>query len=248
MNFERENYRDVATVEPEDLPPVFPETWRLLDDVQLMDLADPRRSIDSKLPDEGVTVVYDPSAACKTTLIAAILGAIATGRDFYGRPVHRSGASVYIAAEDPAGFKVGVGAWKGAHRLPLDAPIDVFTFPDLVDLRDVASVARFEAYLAQFAPPLRALVVDTYAAATPGANENSSEETTTALTNARRWQSALSCLVIIVHHTNAGGGRERGHSGLRAGVDTMISLTPVDDVILVECSKQRNAAPFDPLH
>ena len=120
-------------------------------------------------------------------------------------------------------------------------------------MRDAAAVARFEQFLLGYRPAtgsepvFRVLVIDTYAASTPGANENSSEDTTIALTHARQWQAALGCLVIVVHHTNAGGSRERGHSGLRAGVDTMISLTPVDDQILVECSKQRNAAPFEPL-
>ena len=44
---------------------------------------------------------------------------------------------------------------------------------------------------------------------------------------------------------NASATRERGHSGMRGAADFMISMTPVDDLIHVECSKQRNAAPFD---
>jgi AAA domain len=93
--------------------------------------------------------------------------------------------------------------------------------------------------------PLEIVCVDTYAAATPGASENSSEDTTTAMVHAQKWRDALGVTVILVHHTNAGGSRERGHTAMRGAADFMISLTPVDDQVHVECSKQRNAAHFD---
>ena len=70
---------------------------------------------------------------------------------------------------------------------------------------------------------------------------------TAAMTSAQRIRDDLSIAVTIIHHTNAGGSRERGHSSMRGAADCMISLTPVDDVIHVECSKQRNGAPFKPM-
>ena len=86
-----------------------------------------------------------------------------------------------------------------------------------------------------------------YAASTPGSSENSSEDTTTAMVNAQRLRDDLKATVILAHHTNAGGSRERGHTAMRGASDFMISLTPVDDLLHVECSKQRNAAPFEKL-
>ena len=65
------------------------------------------------------------------------------------------------------------------------------------------------------------------------------------MVNAQHLRDALGVSVVLVHHTNAGGSRERGHSAMRGAADCMISVTPVDDVIHVECSKQRNAAPFE---
>ena len=75
-------------------------------------------------------------------------------------------------------------------------------------------------------PPLRAIAVDTYAAATPGASENSSEDTTQAMVHAQSWPDALGVSVILVRHTNTSGTRERGHSAMRGAADAMISLTP----------------------
>jgi hypothetical protein len=90
------------------------------------------------------------------------------------------------------------------------------------------------------------VVLDTYAAAMPGASENSSEDTTLAMAHAHLWREQLNTTVVLVHHSNAGGTRERGHSSMRGAADFMIAMTPVDDAIHVECNKQRNGSPFVP--
>jgi hypothetical protein len=153
-----------------------------------------------------------------------------------------------VATEDPSGFKVRLGAAKRAAHLPLDVPIGVHTFPEPIDLRDPVSVSDFTRFLQQADLPRRIelVVVDTYAAATPGASENSSEDTTTAMSHGQHWRDMLHATVIFVHHTNASGTRERGHSAMRGAADFMLSLTPVDDAIHVECSKQRNGPLFEP--
>jgi hypothetical protein len=221
-----------------------PDGWRLLDDVQLLELPDPEFLIDTILPRLGVGVLYGPSGACKTTLVAGLMTALATGRDWFGHRICRRGASVYVATEDVSGFKVRLAAAKRAASLSLTVPIGVYTFPEPIDLRDQIGVDRFTRFLDEAGGPLELVVVDTYAAATPGASENSSEDTTLAMAHAQRWRDALNLTVLLVHHTNAGGSRERGHSSMRGAADTMISVTPVDDAIHLECSKQRNAAPF----
>ena len=48
---------------------------------------------------------------------------------------------------DPGGFKLRLGARKQAAGLPLDRPIGIYTFPDAIDMRDVASIARFSEFL-----------------------------------------------------------------------------------------------------
>ena len=58
--------------------------WRLVDDVELMTMPDPEFLIDGVLPRKGVAVIYGPSGSCKTTLVAGLQVAIATGRDWFG--------------------------------------------------------------------------------------------------------------------------------------------------------------------
>jgi hypothetical protein len=205
---------------------------------------DPEFIIDGIVARRSVGVIYGPSGSCKTTLVAGLLTALATGKDWFGHRVQRQGPSAYVATEDVAGFKMRLRAAKVAAKLSLDQPIGVYTFPEPINLRDDAGVARFLRFVTESDIRPELVVVDTYAAAMPGAAENSSEDTTIAMAAAQKMRDALKTAVLLVHHTNASGSRERGHTSMRGAADTMISVTPVDDTIHVECSKQRNAAPF----
>jgi hypothetical protein len=225
----------------------FPAEWRLLDDVQLLELPDPEFLIEHIVPRHGVGVIYGPSGACKTTLLAGLTTALATGKSWFGHGINHMGPSVYVATEDAPGWKIRTAAAKRAAGLPLTTAIGVYTFPEPIDLRDATSVTKFSRFLRDAGGQLELVIVDTYAAATPGAAENSSEDTTMAMTHAQRWRDDLGVTVILVHHSNASGSRERGHTAMRGAADFMISVTPVDDVIHVECSKQRNASPFSPM-
>src|SRR5262245_2836020 len=111
-----------------------PNDWRLLDDVELMDLPDPEFLIDGILTKRGLGVIYGPPGSCKTTLDAGIAVALATGRAWYGHTVHHRGLSIYIGAEDVAGWKVRLAAAKRAAGLSLVHPIGVYCFPEAIDL------------------------------------------------------------------------------------------------------------------
>jgi hypothetical protein len=221
--------------------------WRLLDDVELMQLPDPQYLIDSVLPEKGLTVIYGPSGACKTTLDANVNVALATGRDWFGHPVRRMGASIYVGAEDVSGWKVRLASAKRAAGYSLEDVIGCYCFPEPLDLRAPEAVARFIRFARETEQIYLRVTFDTFAASTPGASENSSEDMTAAMAAAQKVRDELGVNVTLIHHTNAGGSRERGHSAMRGAADTMISITPVDDLIHVECSKQRNGPPFEPI-
>lgn len=231
----------------------FPASFRLLNDTQLMDLPDPRWIVDGLIPESGLTVVWGLPGSCKTIGVASLTVAIATGRNWFGHQVKNRGASIYVAAEDTSGWKVRLRAAKRAADAPLTHSLDIFTFPDGVQLLDDASVERFIRFVQAegegqpWLKTLRCVVIDTYAASTVGGNENSSEDTTKALANARRIMKELQCAAILVHHANASGNRERGHSALRGDADAMFMFKEEDTTILVESEKVKNGAPFKSL-
>ncbi len=250
FDLEREDYADTSDVDVEGLL-LPPESWRLLDDVEIMALPDPEFLIAGVLPRRAVGALVAPPGIGKTTLAASFGVSLSTGRDWFGHAVQHRGSTVCAAAEDPGGFKLRLRASKLAARLPLDQAIGVFTFPDAVDLRDPVHVEKFGRFLERgfengdMAREL--LIIDTYAAAMPGANENASEDTTTAMLHAQRWRDRLGLTVLLIHHTNASGTRERGHSAMRGAADFMIEMKPEDDVVKLECSKMRNGPAFPTL-
>lgn len=251
MTFAREDYGDVGTIDAEDLPSEFPAAWRLLDDVEVMAIPDPEFLIAGVLPRRAVGALVAPPGVGKTTLAVSIAVALATERDWFGHRVCHRGATVIGAAEDPGGLKLRLRAKKQADRLPLDRPLGIYTFPECVDLRDPVSVVRFSDFLGRAFDngdtSRELLIIDTYAASMPGANENASEDTTTAMLHAQRWRDQLGLTVLLIHHTNASGTRERGHSAMRGTADFMIEMRPEDDIVKLENSKMRNGPQFDTL-
>jgi hypothetical protein len=222
------------------------DDWRLLDDVQLLSLPDPQFLIAGILQAKSVAVIYGPPATGKTTLTASMLASIASRRNWHGYRVIESGPSVCVAAEDPPGFKQRTGA-KQQAGLPLDRVIGVHTFPAPFNLLERGEYARFVRLVKDSGIDPVVVNLDTCAATTSGGNENSSEDTTTAMTNVQYMRDELGATFILTHHTNAAGSRERGHSAMRGAADTMIQVTATDDYVTVECSKQRNGPMFEPI-
>ena len=64
------------------------------------------------------------------------------------------------------------------------------------------------------------------------------------MTHAQQWRDKHNLTVLLIHHTNASGTRERGHSAMRGAADFMIEMRPEDDVVKLECSKMRNGPLF----
>ena len=82
------------------------------------------------------------------------------------------------------------------------------------------------------------IVIDTLAAAIPGANENDSADISRVLARCKRVSDALKTHVMLVHHMNAQGSKVRGHSSIKANLE---------NVILVEMDPERRDEDGRPL-
>ena len=200
------------------------------------------------IPQDARVCVYAPPNTAKTTLLAGLAVSIATGRDWFGHAVKRQGGVIYVASEDVNGFKVRLEAAKLQARLSPSAVAGVYTFTEGLSLLDPVSVSLFVEYVREAVRrdgiPLVCVVIDTLSGSMPGANENAIEAMGLAMSHAKQIMTDLGVTVILSHHTNAGGSRERGHTVVRGECDTMIALEPVDDVVKVENNKQRNGSWF----
>jgi len=180
------------------------------------------------LPTTGVVNLAGPSTAGKTFLALDFVAKIARGQPVLGHKSKRSGVC-YVAAEAASGVRnrmIGlrsrVGKLDGAIKLIPETP-DLTSPEDVESLRQKLGAVREE--MATKGHTLGVVVIDTLAASTPGADENTSKDMGPVLNALQSMAKEFGLLVIVVCHTgkNASAGI-RGWSGQFANADGVIML------------------------
>lgn len=174
------------------------------------------------------SMLVGPSQSGKSFLALAAAMSVATGAEFFGHRV-RQGLVVYQAGEGRLGFKKRLRAYREHYKIPADQKLPFVLLPKRIDLfasddHTNQLIEEISHWQRVYAPVILELVViDTYSAATPGANENASEDVSRVLLRCDRIAGALGCHVLIVHHMNAAGTKPRGHTSVFADLDNVIS-------------------------
>ncbi|HWS67702.1 MAG TPA: AAA family ATPase [Steroidobacteraceae bacterium] len=177
--------------------------------------------IKGAMPAEGVAAIYGPAGSGKSFLLLDMLGAVATGSHWFGRPVKKSPV-LYIALEGAAGFQQRTAAYAKKfgtkpEMLFITAPLDICQ-PD--DLAALVAAIRAKGWQGN-----GVIAVDTLNAAMPGRDENGPQDMGAAIAGLKVLQRAFGGLAIIVHHTgkNITAGL-RGHSSLHGALDASIEV------------------------
>lgn len=195
--------------------------------------------VDKMLPRGELVVVYGESGCGKTFWTLDLLGAITRGIPWNGRAVAQGGG-IYITAEGAGGFRSRVAAYAQQNAVPesLDAwPLMVL--PDAPNMFDRDAALTLAQKIAPYRPSI--IVIDTLAATTYGANENSGEDMNVVLAHCRGLNRATGATVVIVHHSGKDASRgARGWSGIRAALDAEIEITRVGDARRATVSKLRD--------
>ena len=175
--------------------------------------------------DHGMT--YGASGSGKSFLMTHAGLCIARGVPFLGHAT-RKGGVIYQAGEGGKGLVKRLRAYKQENRVLDDLPFVLL--PARVDLfakdGDVDTfIAECLSWKAALSEPLSLIVIDTFSTASPGANENASEDMSRLIAAGEAIGKATGSALMWVHHKNAAGDRERGHTSLRANIDTAIEVT-----------------------
>lgn len=175
------------------------------------------------LPAKGMASIYGPSGSGKTFLALDVACAIAAGRpQWFGSKV--KGAPVaYVALEGTAGLQQRVKAWVLHHKKTAPNAIRFVLggFTLLAPHHATALATEIVGTLGRGA----VVVIDTLNQSAPGADENSSVDMGTVISNAKVLADAVDGLVILVHHSGKDQTRGmRGHSSLHAALDSVIEV------------------------
>jgi hypothetical protein len=170
------------------------------------------------LPAEGLAALYGPSASGKSFLALDMAAAIAQGSTWFGCRTQAT-TVVYVALEGEGGFKNRITAWERENAMPVPSALNFvmqpFKITDLQDVDDLASAV----------PKGAVIFIDTLNRSAPMADENSSRDMGEILEGAKRLQTAISGLVVLIHHTGKDVGKGlRGHSSLFAALDGAIQV------------------------
>jgi hypothetical protein len=178
-----------------------------------------------------IGMIYGASGSGKSFLAVDMGLSIARGVPFLGKDT-RKGGVLYQAGEGGKGLVKRLRAYKQEHRvtenLPfvlLPARLDLFSHDGDAE----AFIAECLAWKAALPEPLSLIVIDTFSTASPGANENASEDMSRLIRAGEDINKATGAALVWVHHKNAAGDRERGHTSLRANIDTAIEVTKDDE-------------------
>lgn len=229
-----------ANAEP--LPLVY------IDDIQ--PVTDAKDFIQGLLVERSSAVLYGESNSGKTFLATDAALHVAAGLDWHGRRVEQGGV-LYLALEGGDGFRNRVAAWRAEHAP--GRPVYFAAVPSQVNLLDpdadtprVIDAATKAA--AHMGVPIKLIVVDTLARAMAGGNENASEDMGALVTNMDTIRDATGAMVLFIHHSGKDTAKgARGHSSLRAAIDTEIEVIAEEgsDVRTATVVKQRDMRKGD---
>lgn len=187
------------------------------------------------IPRRGLGMIYGPPGNGKTFVVLDLCCALAKGNFLFAKEFGIEGEHrvVYCAGEKfhgiPARKKAAQTQWgltpEQATRFRVCRGV-----PQLFARDHVGSAGRFIEYMrAHYPDGIDLLVIDTLHLATIGANEISGTDTGAEIEAAKQIQSALGCVIILVHHSGAANQRERGHTGWKASADLMIKVEKVKE-------------------
>lgn len=207
--------RDLAPIKVPRFTPIMPDAF--------LRRTPPKWLVKGVVPQAGLAVIYGASGSGKTFFTFDLCAAIVRGAPWRGMPVVE-GRGVYVVAEGAGGFRNRLEAYCQSHDVDPSA-FGMGVIADAPNLMDKAQVKELLDALKAFGP-VSFVVVDTYARAMVGGNENDSKDAGLVIAHCGRIHKATGALVILVHHSGKEpGSGARGSSALRAAADLEIEVT-----------------------
>lgn len=214
--------------------PTTAKRWKIVHASELANLPPVRWLIKNEIPDHALTVIF---------------GASGVGKSFvtldYALRVAQGGNVVYMAGEGESGYDGRIKAWCRHHH---KTDGGLYLCLGAVSLLDNGDLEEFIYETMETCKNPKLIVVDTLARSMLGGDENSSRDMAQFIARCDMLKQRFGCAVIVVHHTSKAGIWERGSGSLRGASDAMIRVSAEDELIVIECSKAKDAQPFETMY
>lgn len=208
----------------ERLPRKLPDrAARLVDSIEfahdLRPVLDHEYVVKQWLTRNSVSVVYGEANVGKSFWAIDLAHAVHQGHAWAGCKT-RPGPVLYVAAEGGDLFNNRLAA-VGARFMVLKAPVTMAGRNC-----DAQALAQAIGHLAETHGPFAMVIFDTLARVMGGADENAAADISALMRGLDLIRSQSGAHVMLIHHSGKDVAKgARGHSSLRAAVDTEIELT-----------------------
>ena len=193
----------------------------LISTSQLLRLPDPEWLMDRVLPLGAVSVIYGQPETGKSFIALDWSVCISEGLPWLDAHKTKQTPVIYIAAEGGTGIKKRVRALMAHYSITDLIAMHWQVVPLLIREEGVLerTLEKLDDDIEGINPGL--IVFDTLSRSFSSGDENASADMTHFVDKIIDLSTRKGTAVLIVHHTNAAGSRERGHGSLRGNVNTM---------------------------
>ena len=207
---------------------------------EFLNHAAPSWLIKGVLPRAGLAVIYGASSSGKTFFTLDLIAAVARGEPWRGVPV-KKGRVLYVVAEGAGGFRNRLKAYCAAHDLD-PADLDICFLRQTPNLLTKDDIREFLKEIIA-AGPFALIVIDTYARAMSGGNENDAKDVGQAVAHCDIIHRKTGAMVILVHHSGKDATKgARGSGALRAAADLEIEVVQTREYRAASITKQKDGA------
>ena len=202
---------------------------------QLKELEDPVFIVKDILVDNSFAMIFGATGSFKSTVILDMCVCIQHGIPWQGKKTEQRNVA-FFSHEDGSGFKKRFLA--AVERYSIEDPVIYWDsqVPNLLDQKNL------DHYIDELRThEIGLVVIDTFAYAVAGAEENSSKEMGIAIDSILRMRDSIEGTILIIHHSGKNADRgARGSSAIKSAADTEIKIAAEEKEIDFISTKQRN--------
>lgn len=190
----------------------------------------------------AASVLYGESNVGKTFLALDMGLHVAAGWLWHGVRVTEACPVIYIASEGGRGVKNRLDAvWRDKPDLARAAVGRFHLLPVTLDLCAKGDAPAVIVALRSLPDMPGLIIIDTLARSMGAGDENTGQDMGAFIASVDQIRAATGAHVMVIHHSGKDTSKgARGHSSLRAAVDTEIGLKREGQIITAEDHKQRD--------